>query len=359
MTWANKDENKEHGALSREELKSKLYCTFTNGESSFKVYPSSYKEDESSKKICYLFEVAEDMNSVQFTNEHHDVVTNSWAYYDNAIYQVTMPEGNAPKYAYDQDGKRVEGPGYDQYTSTRVYFDNKNNWSNVYCYAFRSAAQVESAWPGYEITSQKEEFIRNGETVTLWYYDVDDRYTHIIFNNGGDSQTKDMDVYANGVYSQETLAYTAPDEVVNVHQIIGNHAVAPKAKTILYIPNENQGTSISLYCNGVYGGVYAEGIELPTVTLNGKTYYHWTSTQINGIELAHFTFKDNNNNEKQFEKVKFPEGSNYFIFDGRTGELDKGLTIGAAGLPTSITVQGENVFGVDNKVADKVGEKKD
>lgn len=366
VTWTRNDNAIENGTISNEDLKANLYCTFTNSEGSYEVYPSSYKVDESSKKVCYKFDVDGDMTGVQFTNKHHDVVTNTWAYYDNAIYQVTMPEGNAPKYAYDQDGKRVEGPGYDQYTSTRVYFDNTNNWEKVFCYAFRSSAQVESAWPGYEVTSQKEEFFRNGVKVTLWYYDVDDRYTHIIFNNGnsGDgNQTKDMDVYANGVYSVETPAYTAPDEVVNVHQIIGNHAVAPKAKTILYIPNENQGPSIYLWCSGVYGGEYAKEKELPAVTLNGQTYYRWTSTQINGIEKANFSFKGpgKDGNEKKFEDVALPEDGNYFIFDGRSEKFEPTniLTIEEANLPASITVAGENVYGVDNAVEDKVAERKD
>lgn len=363
VTWARNDNKVENGAITMEDLKANLYCTFTNDEGSYEVYPSSYKVDDSSKKVCYKFDVEGDMTSVQFTNKHHEVVTNTWAYYENAIYQVTMPEGNAPKYAYDQDGKRVEGPGYDQYTSTRVYFDNTNNWQKVYCYAFRSSAQVESVWPGYEVTSQKEEFVRDGEKVTLWYYDVDDRYTHIIFNDGGSNQTKDMDAYANGVYSVNTPAYTAPDEVVNVHQIIGNHAVAPKAKTILYLPNASQGSSIYLWCAGVYGGEYAKEIELPAVTFNGKTYYRWTSTQINGIEKANFTFKGpgKEGNEKKFENVALPEDGNYFIFDGNSDEFDSAniLTIEEANLPASISVEGENVYGVDNAVEDKVAERKD
>ena len=71
--------------------------------------------------------------------------------------------------------------------ATRVYFDNTANWSKVYChYWYKSGSSVLSttAWPGVEITANKD-----GD---LYYIDLPNGYNWVIFNNNSGSQTSDL-----------------------------------------------------------------------------------------------------------------------------------------------------------------------
>lgn len=70
-----------------------------------------------------------------------------------------------------------------------IYFDNYYmNWAEVYCYAWNDAGEQSAEWPG--VAMEK----RDGSA--LYLTEVEETYTHVIFNNGAGIQTFDLDLLA-------------------------------------------------------------------------------------------------------------------------------------------------------------------
>ncbi|MCQ2513567.1 MAG: starch-binding protein [Ruminococcus sp.] len=86
-----------------------------------------------------------------------------------------------------------------------LYFENKDNWANVYAYYWDTSDQSMTQWPGTQMTKV------NGN---IYSVSVSEKATMIIFNNGSGSQTKDIKIDGyNKVFSGDAWKnYEAPTE---------------------------------------------------------------------------------------------------------------------------------------------------
>lgn len=78
-----------------------------------------------------------------------------------------------------------------------VYFENTNNWSEVYAYVWgNGGVGYEKKWPGNTMTS----IGKNEYNHKIYKYTVNvDTYPNIIFNNGSSLQTKDITIAADNM----------------------------------------------------------------------------------------------------------------------------------------------------------------
>lgn len=113
-------------------------------------------------------------------------------------------------------------------TSSRaIYYENHNNWTNVYAYAFGSAGEAK-AWPGIKMTQVSG---------SIFSVDVDNIYDKIIFNDGGTNQTTDLTITNSTPYyhwNTDKYEWTTAPDISNVeYYLVGtpnawNIGAAPK-----------------------------------------------------------------------------------------------------------------------------------
>lgn len=85
--------------------------------------------------------------------------------------------------------------------TTRIYFENTNNWSSVYCYVYGDYG--DNGWPGVKMTKAGT---RNG--YDIYYYDFDtSEYTHIMFTNGTDNDLYKTEKLTMDYVEKSTLFY--------------------------------------------------------------------------------------------------------------------------------------------------------
>ena len=99
-----------------------------------------------------------------------------------------------------------KGSAIEEVTSQTVYFNNSENWSDVYVYAWKSAdGAMNAAWPGVKMSQAK------GAVYTAA---IDVGFDKVIFNNGNGAQTDDLalpEVSANTPYYTGSTWVAAPD----------------------------------------------------------------------------------------------------------------------------------------------------
>lgn len=84
---------------------------------------------------------------------------------------------------------------YAKFTKSKktVTVTNNHYWSNVYCYAWNATTNENSGWTGYKMTWS----YNNGQGQGVYTVDIDAKYDHIIFHNGGSggtNQTVNIDI---------------------------------------------------------------------------------------------------------------------------------------------------------------------
>ena len=89
-------------------------------------------------------------------------------------------------------------------TGIFAYFLAPSDWSQVDCWAWSNTDNFTGGnWPGVSCT--KTDMKKNGLDVWMWKYDGDltTAPTMIIFNNGGGTQTKDLEFVNGAVYNRD------------------------------------------------------------------------------------------------------------------------------------------------------------
>ncbi len=114
------------------------------------------------------------------------------------------------------DPTNVDG-AVNEYT---VYFENKNNWSNVYAYCWTGSSK-EAAWPGKTATYVGKNTAGN----SIYSYKVNvDEYGYIIFSDGSSQQTKDIKLTGNNICYYPTTSdakATVDSYTFNSSMIVG------------------------------------------------------------------------------------------------------------------------------------------
>lgn len=89
------------------------------------------------------------------------------------------------------------------FAATRtVYFYNQDNWTEVHAYTWNSQNEKENnVWPGEKITTTNSD--------NLFVYEItNDAYDMIIFNNGSDKQTNDLNIIDGKEYNPHSYNYS-------------------------------------------------------------------------------------------------------------------------------------------------------
>lgn len=85
----------------------------------------------------------------------------------------------------------------DDSTYSTVYFVNYEGWEKVYAYAYNSETDYAASWPGVAMTATQTTVL-NGSLI--YKFTVSDNYSNIIFNDGEDNQTADLEIMAGQYY---------------------------------------------------------------------------------------------------------------------------------------------------------------
>ncbi|MCH5160701.1 MAG: starch-binding protein [Clostridiales bacterium] len=138
-------------------------------------------------------------------------------------------------------------------TKVNVYYTNNESWSSVYAYVWNSAtSKAKAVWPGTKLSS----FGTSGFGEQQFKVEVDySQYDRIIFNDGGNKQTKDLIVgratsgyYGrDGIFTMNTsnygnVTYTTLKDTKNLSYLTGakpqnnNFAGVATKKISVYTP---------------------------------------------------------------------------------------------------------------------------
>ena len=126
-----------------------------------------------------------------------------------------------------------------------VYFHNSANWGQVYCYSWTEAGgNVEhlGAWPGTQMTETVE---MNGKTWYVIEIPGASVGSSVIFNNGGSSQTRNLEFVAGGSYDNNgpTSVDTLTDEEAEVEYYTLQGVRVSEPKSGIYV--RRQGSKVS------------------------------------------------------------------------------------------------------------------
>lgn len=126
--------------------------------------------------------------------------------------------------------------------ATTVYFENTNNWPNVYAYAW---TPNNASWPGVKVsTTVTAKNASTGANVTLYAYTIPSNQPNIIFNAGnGQPQTKDLAATDGAVYNAGNISSTA---------VMGT--VTGSGTNLTYTPSGYEVKSYDWYLCGTVNG---------------------------------------------------------------------------------------------------------
>ena len=157
-----------------------------------------------------------------------------------AFVTVTGPEPYADKETAEEAQKEMDE---DRKGSIRLWFYNSEGWARVRAYIFgASNGEVLGGWPGKAAT-------RDGDR--WWYIDVEaDRPFYVIFNNGSNAQTADIQITdSTHVYVTKDGVYATKEEA---EESIPNLKPFVSASTTVWFYNSLGWENVCAYAWGTY-----------------------------------------------------------------------------------------------------------
>lgn len=152
---------------------------------------ASFSWEPTDNAISYDIQISTESDFSEITTDRNQESTS-----------YTRPNGQglrgATTYYWRVRGRNTEGEGpwseersFTTVPNFTVYFNNPDEWENVYAYAFTPGQY--RAWEGELMTAPE------GESV--WYsYEIPETFSEIIFNNGAGDQTADLSRNTTGWY---------------------------------------------------------------------------------------------------------------------------------------------------------------
>ena len=123
-------------------------------------------------------------------------------------------------------------------TEGTIYYNNTENWANVYAYYWSSQSEQLSVWPGVQMKKVEG---------NVYSIDLPAGSEYIIFNDGNALKTKDVSlagagkIYNNGKWSdyKKTDTQTTPEETTPTEPIPTTGAV--------FFKNSEKGSNVKDY----------------------------------------------------------------------------------------------------------------
>ena len=243
----------------------------------------------------------------EFTDNYVNIIFNNGAGQQTADISLSGHSSDTPLWngnawvSLDAADQPVVPPVEENRT---VYFDNKQNWTNVYAYVWSNTSGQKSTWPGEKI----EKDVSTG----YFKYTFESIYNYIIFNNGSGSQTQDLCL--DGVTSENPLwngsAWvgldgTSPEtpstpstESTALYLLPHNDWKSDGATFVAYIWNNTGSTWCGLEdtnADGIYEMTLPEGYtNIIFIRMNpSATEYNWTYVWNQTVDLTVPTNGDN------------------------------------------------------------------
>lgn len=245
-----------------------------------------------------------------------------------------MEYGESVTVSWGANGESGEVSGSETYTkvdpsaSTMIYYNNPDNWNQVYVYIYADGGNNKNAeWPGEAMSKGTASY--NGVS-GLWEYEVPAGLENglVIFNNNQGQQYPSSDGLQ---LSGNSMVCINNSEWSEFEESVSPGPEEPEDPEDVYEPSFNEGEVVVFFENtrnwsGVkiwlWNGVYTEigsfpgdEIEYMGEAANGNGIYKWTYTGDNKDLPVGLLFSNSENQNDKTGDFQFQNGG-YYTADG-------------------------------------------
>jgi len=212
-------------------------------------------------------------------------------------------------------------------TSTVVYFYNKDNWSNVYVWAWDSENNFTGGvWPGAAATKEADS--------DWWYFEVPkpaEEGFEIIFSNSGSPQTSNIAINDPAkVYTFNSAnAYASREEVLAA---AAAQEEEPQGSTTLYFYNNDGWDAVYAWAWDNNGNLFDGSWPGPVATDIGDG---WWSVEVPKLAERGFTVIFNNGNGTQSADIGINSEENVYMYNSANTFSSKQAVLEALGISTT------------------------
>ena len=154
----------------------------------------------------YTFEEGVEPTNVIFNN-NDTAQTGNLTYDGTNNYYAYNPVINAGQWGSDFT---VTAPT--EAKTVKLFYYNADNWATVNAYVWAGSTNYTGEWPGTAMTADTE-------NVGWFFIEVNENATNVIFNDGGENQTKDLTIVATTLYYYDGTWY---ETMPHIHTYSGD-----------------------------------------------------------------------------------------------------------------------------------------
>lgn len=242
-----------------------------------------------------------------------------------------MEYGESVTVSWGANGESGEVSGSETYTkvdpnaSTMIYYNNPDNWNQVYVYIYADGGNNKNAeWPGEAMSKGTASY--NGVS-GLWEYEVPAGLENglVIFNNNQDQQYPSSDglqLSGNSMVCINNSEWSEFEESVSPEPEEPEDVYTPsyeEGETVVFFENTRNWSGVKIWLwNGVYteiGSFPGDEIEYMGEAANGNGIYKWTYTGDNTDLPVGLLFSNSENQNDKTGDFQFQNGG-YYTADG-------------------------------------------
>lgn len=242
-----------------------------------------------------------------------------------------MEYGESVTVSWGANGESGEVSGSETYTkvdpsaSTMIYYNNPNNWNQVYAYIYADGGNNKNAeWPGEAMSKGTASY--NGVS-GLWEYEVPAGLENgmVIFNNNQGQQYPSSDglqLSGNSMVCINNSEWSEFEESVSPEPEEPEDVYTPsyeEGETVVFFENTRDWSGVKIWLwNGVYteiGSFPGDEIEYMGEAANGNGIYKWTYTGDNKDLPVGLLFSNSENQNDKTGDFQFQNGG-YYTADG-------------------------------------------
>lgn len=238
-----------------------------------------------------------------------------------------MEYGESVTVSWGANGESGEVSGSETYTkvdpsaSTMIYYNNPDNWNQVYVYIYADGGNNKNAeWPGEAMSKGTASY--NGVS-GLWEYEVPAGLENglVIFNNNQDQQYPSSDglqLSGNSMVCINNSEWSEFEESVSPEPEEPEDVYTPsyeEGETVVFFENTRDWSGVKIWLwNGVYteiGSFPGDEIEYMGEAANGNGIYKWTYTGDNKDLPVGLLFSNSENQNDKTGDFQFQNGGYY------------------------------------------------
>lgn len=238
-----------------------------------------------------------------------------------------MEYGESVTVSWGANGESGEVSGSETYTkvdpsaSTMIYYNNPDNWNQVYAYIYADGGNNKNAeWPGEAMSKGTASY--NGVS-GLWEYEVPAGLENglVIFNNNQGQQyplSDGLQLSGNSMVCINNSEWSEFEESVSPEPEEPEDVYTPsyeEGETVVFFENTRDWSGVKIWLwNGVYteiGSFPGDEIEYMGEAANGNGIYKWTYTGDNKDLPVGLLFSNSENQNDKTGDFQFQNGGYY------------------------------------------------